>query len=138
MVLGRRLPSSPYRTPMVGPGRQTILNSFAEQLQAERADLVRLIAQETGKPLWETTTDVAISLLSLKVQGGKSAKRSGPTTSHAPAEWSYRTRSAHQQYSGVQVQGTGVCNRRMGSAGWQQAGLPNRVLNPLQVGRETG
>lgn len=56
---------------MVGPARQAILNSFAEQTQAERAYLVRLIAQETGKPLWETMTEVAISLRSLKVQGGK-------------------------------------------------------------------
>ena len=38
--------------------RVAVLNAFAEQLAANRADLAELISRETGKPLWESRSEV--------------------------------------------------------------------------------
>ena len=39
--------------------RAKVIEAFAEQLKANKADLAELISTETGKPLWESDEEVA-------------------------------------------------------------------------------
>ncbi|PWG73330.1 N-succinylglutamate 5-semialdehyde dehydrogenase, partial [Enterococcus hirae] len=38
--------------------RQSMVEAFGEQLKAHREELAELIGRETGKPLWESLTEV--------------------------------------------------------------------------------
>ena len=50
--------------------RAAILQNFAKQVEKRRQELTLLIAEETGKPLWETATEVSavISKVGLSIQ----------------------------------------------------------------------
>ena len=63
--------------------RATILGTYAGLLKLHEADLAELIARETGKPLWETRTEVATMVgkvaLSIKAQSERAGERSDDT-----------------------------------------------------------
>jgi succinylglutamic semialdehyde dehydrogenase len=67
--------------------RERIARNFATLLQREQESLARLIGRETGKPLWETRTEVAtmvgkidLSVRAWYARSGDSETRSGATT----------------------------------------------------------
>lgn len=39
-------------------GRQAIVEAYRNELEANKAELAEVIAQETGKPRWETATEI--------------------------------------------------------------------------------
>ena len=109
--------------------RIEVLEKFAEQLKQHAEALAHCIGEETGKPLWESATEVtsmvnkvAISVQSYRERTGeKSGPLAdatavlrhkphgvvavfGPTTSWPFAQWPHRAGTAGGQLRGVQTQ----------------------------------
>src|SRR6476469_8286715 len=61
--------------------RTRILNAFADQLRMQKTELSRLISDETGKPRWESATEVDAMInkvaLSIRAQAERRATTSG-------------------------------------------------------------
>jgi succinylglutamic semialdehyde dehydrogenase len=59
--------------------RIEIARTFAEQVRAAAEPMARLISQETGKPLWETRTEVASVAGKVDISIAAQAERAGAT-----------------------------------------------------------
>ncbi|WP_115717201.1 succinylglutamate-semialdehyde dehydrogenase [Gallaecimonas mangrovi] len=57
--------------------RLAIITAFGEQLKANKAALARTIAEETGKPFWETQTEVAAMVGKIAISTRAYQKRTG-------------------------------------------------------------
>ncbi|WP_394130392.1 succinylglutamate-semialdehyde dehydrogenase [Shewanella maritima] len=66
-------------------GRLAIINAYRDQLEAHKAEIAETIAQETGKPQWETATEAGamIGKIGLSIQSYD--KRTGTETNELPA-----------------------------------------------------
>ncbi|HEX4870826.1 MAG TPA: succinylglutamate-semialdehyde dehydrogenase, partial [Nevskiaceae bacterium] len=144
--------------------REALVRRFGEQLKAHQEVLARTIGLETGKPLWETRTEVAsmIGKIEFSVQAWKA--RTGESETQANGVTS---RLRHRPHGVVAVFGpynfpghlpnghivpallAGNCvlfkpselTPRVAEetvALWEAAGLPPGVLQLLQGERETG
>ncbi len=144
--------------------RVSYLEAFGELLVARKDDLSETISRETGKPLWESATEVdaMIGKIGLSVQAydqrcGVMKTELGPVS----AVTRFRPHGAVAVFGPFNFPGhlpnghitpallagntvifkpseqAPLVAQRMVEL-WQDAGLPNGVLNMVQGGRETG
>jgi succinylglutamic semialdehyde dehydrogenase len=144
--------------------RIDLLNAFAAQLKQRRSDLVEMICRETGKPRWESGTEVDAMIGKVAISIDANDKRRHETSSENAGVTSA---TRYKPYGVVAVLGPfnfpghlpnghivpallagntvvfkpsdltpGVAQLTVEL--WQAAGLPPGVLNLVQGGRETG
>ncbi|MEH6444124.1 MAG: succinylglutamate-semialdehyde dehydrogenase [Oceanospirillaceae bacterium] len=144
--------------------RSTIVKRFGELLVENKEALAKLIAQETGKPFWETKTEagamagkIAISLKANTERTGETSTDMGATRStlrHKPhgvvaifGPYNFPGHLPNGHIVPAIIAGNTVLFKpseltpKVGMYMvelWQQAGLPNGVLNLLQGEKETG
>ncbi|WP_166257851.1 succinylglutamate-semialdehyde dehydrogenase [Marinobacter salicampi] len=144
--------------------RQTVLEAFAEQLEKEKETLARLIGEETGKPLWESRTEVGAMIAKIGISVTAYNERTGYKESDSAAG---KAVLRHRPHGVVAVfgpynfpghlpnghivpallagntvvfkpseltPGVGEMTARL----WERAGLPDGVLNLVQGARNTG
>ena len=144
--------------------RLTVLQTYRDLLETNKAEFADCIAQETGKPRWEALTEVGAMMGKLAISIQAHAERTGQRESEAPGA---RALLRHKPHGVVAVFGpfnfpghlpnghiipaliagntvvfkpselTPRVAEKMVSY-LEQAGLPKGVLNLLQGGRETG
>ncbi|MDR6713263.1 succinylglutamic semialdehyde dehydrogenase [Pseudomonas hunanensis] len=144
--------------------RISVLEAFAEQLKANADELARCIGEETGKPLWESATEVtsmvnkvAISLQSYRERTGE---KSGPLADatavlrHKPhgvvavfGPYNFPGHLPNGHIVPALLAGNCVVFKpseltpkvaELTVKCWIAAGLPPGVLNLVQGARETG
>ncbi|HCD1257078.1 TPA: succinylglutamate-semialdehyde dehydrogenase [Citrobacter amalonaticus] len=144
--------------------RQVIVEKFAGLLENNKADLTAIIARETGKPRWEAATEVTAMINKIAISIKAYHARTGEQQSELPdgaATLRHRPHGVLAVFGPYNFPGhlpnghivpallagntllfkpseltpwTGEAVIRL----WEQAGLPQGVLNLLQGGRETG
>lgn len=141
-----------------------LLEAFCDQLKAHQTTLAEVIAQETGKPLWEALTEVESMLGKVPVSISAYRERTGRHYSDVPGGRSVVRHRPHGvvavfgpfNFPGHLPNGHIVPALLAGNtvvfkpseltplvaqktvACWQAAGLPPGVINLIQGGRETG
>lgn len=65
--------------------RLKIVEAYRSQLEANKAELAETIAQETGKPQWETATEVAAMIGKIALSAAAYNKRTGTEANDTPA-----------------------------------------------------
>ncbi|WP_120429592.1 succinylglutamate-semialdehyde dehydrogenase [Acinetobacter baylyi] len=144
--------------------RIAIIERFAALLEQNKEALAKIISQETSKPLWETLTEVQSMVAKVAISIRAYHQRTGESiTEMADGAASLRHRPhgvmavfGPYNFPGHLPNGHIVPALIAGNVVvfkpseltpwtaeatvklWQQAGLPNAVLNLLQGGRETG
>ena len=145
--------------------REKLLRRFGEVLEANKEALAETIAQETGKPLWETRTEAAAMIGKIGLSVKAHAARTGVTDSEGPG--GVRAVLRHKPHGVVAVFGpynfpghlpnghivpallagntvvfkpSEITPRvaELTVSFWEQAGLPAGVLNLVQGERTTG
>lgn len=144
--------------------REAIVRRFAAALERNRESMAETIAQETGKPLWETRTEVSaminkvdISVRACKTRTGTSETVTGTVTSairHKPhgvvavlGPYNFPGHLPNGHIVPALLAGntvifkpseltplTAECTVQL----WEEAGIPRGVLNLLQGERATG
>ncbi|MCH8499420.1 MAG: succinylglutamate-semialdehyde dehydrogenase [Marinobacter sp.] len=144
--------------------RRLLVESFARQLEAHREELAWMIGRETGKPLWESRTEVASMIGKIAISLKAYQERTGFHESEMPGG---RAVLRHRPHGVVAVFGpynfpghlpnghivpallagnTVVFKPSEMTPGvaeltvrlWQAAGLPAGVINLVQGARDTG
>ncbi|MDE1463869.1 succinylglutamate-semialdehyde dehydrogenase [Spartinivicinus poritis] len=144
--------------------REAIIKQFAHLLSQEKEALALLIAQETGKPLWETRTEVAAMIGKIDISIKAYHERTGTKTAELPAG---RAVLRHRPHGVVAVFGPynfpghlpnghivpallagntvvfkpSELTPKVAEAMvklWEQAGIPAGALNLVQGEKETG
>lgn len=144
--------------------RETIIKQFAQLLSQEKEALALLIAQETGKPLWETRTEIAAMVGKVDISIKAYHERTGTKTAEVPAGRAVLRHRPHgvvavfgpYNFPGHLPNGHIVPALLAGNTVvfkpseltpkiaevmvklWKQAGLPAGVLNLIQGEKETG
>lgn len=144
--------------------RLTIVKKFGELLGTNKDALALAIAQETGKPLWETATEVASMIGKIALSEKAYQQRTGVTENPMPLGKAFIRHKPHgvvavfgpYNFPGHLPNGHIVPALLAGNTVvfkpsdltplvaeltvelWQQAGLPNGVLNLVQGEVETG
>lgn len=144
--------------------RIAIIERFAALLEQNKEALAKIISQETSKPFWETLTEVQSMVAKVAISIRAYHQRTGESiTEMADGAASLRHRPhgvmavfGPYNFPGHLPNGHIVPALIAGNVVvfkpseltpwtaeatvklWQQAGLPNAVLNLLQGGRETG
>lgn len=144
--------------------RIAIIQRFAEVLKTRSAELAHCIGLETGKPLWEAQTEVTTMIGKVAISITAQAERAGHKEGKVADA---RARLLHKPHGVLAVFGPynfpghlpnghivpallagnaivfkpselapGVAALTV--ACWQQAGLPDGVINLVQGGRDTG
>lgn len=65
--------------------RLAIVEAYRAQLEANKAEIAETIAQETGKPQWETATEVGAMIGKIALSAKAHDKRTGTETNDLPA-----------------------------------------------------
>lgn len=144
--------------------RLNVINAFAAQLAEHKTTLAEVISQETGKPLWETLTEVqtmiakvAISVEAYSVRTGEKSQQLADATAslmHRPhgvfavfGPYNFPGHLPNGHIIPALIAGNTVVFKpseltpwtaELTLKLWQQAGLPNGVINLVQGARETG
>lgn len=144
--------------------RIRVLEAFAASLKARTDELSRCIGEETGKPLWEATTEVtsmvnkiAISVQSYRERTGEKSGPLGDATAvlrHKPhgvvavfGPYNFPGHLPNGHIVPALLAGNSVLFKpseltpkvaELTVQCWIEAGLPAGVLNLLQGARETG
>jgi len=144
--------------------RIDVLEAFAARLKHHADDLARCIGEETGKPLWESATEVttmvnkvAISVQSYRERTGEKSGPLGDATAvlrHKPhgvvavfGPYNFPGHLPNGHIVPALLAGNTVLFKpseltpkvaELTVKCWIEAGLPAGVLNLLQGGRETG
>ncbi|GAB1052244.1 MAG: succinylglutamate-semialdehyde dehydrogenase [Shewanella algae] len=66
-------------------GRLQVIEAYRDQLEAYKAEIADTIAQETGKPLWETATEAGAMIGKIGLSVAAYHKRTGETENELPA-----------------------------------------------------
>ncbi|HDS1198612.1 TPA: succinylglutamate-semialdehyde dehydrogenase [Shewanella algae] len=66
-------------------GRLQVIEAYRDQLEAHKAEIADTIAQETGKPLWETATEAGAMIGKIGLSVAAYHKRTGETENELPA-----------------------------------------------------
>ncbi|WP_345842284.1 succinylglutamate-semialdehyde dehydrogenase [Shewanella algae] len=66
-------------------GRLQVIEAYRDQLEARKAEIADTIAQETGKPLWETATEAGAMIGKIGLSVAAYHKRTGETENELPA-----------------------------------------------------
>lgn len=144
--------------------RLVFVKRYAELLTQHKEELALIIARETGKPLWETATEVAAMVGKIAISERAYNERTGTVENPMPQGKAYIRHKPHgvvavfgpYNFPGHLPNGhivpallagntlvfkpsdlTPMVAERMVQI-WQQAGLPDGVLNLLQGEVETG
>ncbi|QSP95019.1 succinylglutamate-semialdehyde dehydrogenase [Marinobacter salinisoli] len=144
--------------------RQAIVEAFRDQLEAHKEELAHQIGLETGKPLWESRTEVAAMIGKVAISVKAYHERTGVTENEAPGG---RAILRHRPHGVVAVFGpynfpghlpnghivpallagnTVVFKPSEQTPGvaemtiklWEKAGIPEGVINLVQGAMETG
>jgi succinylglutamic semialdehyde dehydrogenase len=144
--------------------RVAIVERFGALLVENKEALAKLIAQETGKPFWETKTEAGAMAGKIAISVKANAERTGETSTdigttrstlrHKPhgvvavfGPYNFPGHLPNGHIAPAIIAGNTVVFKpseltpRVGMYMvelWQQAGLPNGVLNLLQGEKETG
>lgn len=144
--------------------REAVVFAFAEQLKANSEQIATAIAQETGKPLWETRTEaaamvgkVAISIRAYHERTGEARKQvagNDVVLRHRPlgvmavfGPYNFPAHLPNGHIVPALLAGNCVVFKPSEQTPmvaevvmklWQQAGLPNGVINLVQGAKETG
>ncbi len=144
--------------------RISVLEAFAVSLKAHADELAHCIGEETGKPLWESATEVtsmvnkvAISVQSYRERTGEKSGPLGDATAvlrHKPhgvvavfGPYNFPGHLPNGHIVPALLAGNAVLFKpseltpkvaELTVKCWIEAGLPEGVLNLLQGGRETG
>ncbi len=144
--------------------RLEVIEAYRAVLEKRRAELARTLSLETGKPLWESATEVGSMIGKVALSLDAFRKRAAESVSEKPGE---RAATRYKPHGVLAVLGpfnmpghlpnghivpallagdtvvlkpselTPLVGEIMVAA-WEEAGLPEGVLNLLQGGRETG
>ncbi|WP_298772670.1 succinylglutamate-semialdehyde dehydrogenase [uncultured Shewanella sp.] len=144
--------------------RLAIIEAYREQLEANKAELAEVIAQETGKPQWETATEAGAMIGKIGLSVAAYHKRTGSSENDTPAGRAVLRHKPHgvvavfgpYNFPGHLPNGHIVPALLAGNTVvfkpseltpkvaefmlqlWQQAGLPQGVINLVQGEVETG
>lgn len=144
--------------------RLSVIKNFAGLLEQYKEELALLIATETGKPLWETRTEVAAMIGKMAISEKAYLERTGESSTELPAATAVLRHKPHgvvavfgpYNFPGhlpnghivpALIAGNSVVLKPSELAPntserivhlWQQAGLPKGVLNLVQGELETG
>ncbi|MFQ6022893.1 MAG: succinylglutamate-semialdehyde dehydrogenase [Acidiferrobacterales bacterium] len=144
--------------------RMVLLDAFRGELEAQKAVLAECIAQETGKPLWESITEVgamigkiAISITAYRERTGERRGAAGGVRSvvvHKPhgvvavfGPYNFPGHLPNGHIVPALLAGNTVVFKpseltplvaQKTLERWHAAGLPRGVINLLQGGRDTG
>ncbi|MEB3898583.1 succinylglutamate-semialdehyde dehydrogenase [Pseudomonas juntendi] len=144
--------------------RISVLEAFAEQLKANADALAQCIGEETGKPLWESATEVTsmVNKVAISVQSyrERTGEKSGPLADatavlrHKPhgvvavfGPYNFPGHLPNGHIVPALLAGNCVVFKpseltpkvaELTVKCWIEAGLPAGVLNLVQGGRETG
>ncbi|WP_417355374.1 succinylglutamate-semialdehyde dehydrogenase [Gallaecimonas pentaromativorans] len=144
--------------------RLVIINAFGEQLKANKEALARTIAEETGKPFWETQTEVAAMIGKIAISTRAYEERTGLVENDVAGGRAYIRHKPHgvvavfgpYNFPGHLPNGHMVPALIAGNTVvfkpseltpktaehtlklWQAAGLPAGVINLVQGELETG
>ena len=144
--------------------RLAICKKFAELLEANKQEFAEIIAQETGKPIWETLTEVGAMVGKVAISERAYHERTGTVENQMPAGKAFIRHKPHgvvsvygpYNFPGHLPNGHIVPSLIAGNTVvfkpsemtpkvaeytvkmWQQAGLPAGVLNLVQGLVETG
>ncbi|MBO2602147.1 succinylglutamate-semialdehyde dehydrogenase [Shewanella algae] len=66
-------------------GRLQVIEAYRDQLEVHKAEIADTIAQETGKPLWETATEAGAMIGKIGLSVAAYHKRTGETENELPA-----------------------------------------------------
>ncbi|MGI3003272.1 succinylglutamate-semialdehyde dehydrogenase [Shewanella algae] len=66
-------------------GRLQVIEAYRDQLEAHKGEIADTIAQETGKPLWETATEAGAMIGKIGLSVAAYHKRTGETENELPA-----------------------------------------------------
>jgi len=85
MTIQRARESFPEWSERTPAQRQQIADAYAEQLKAYKAELGLIISEETGKPRWESATEVdaMIGKVALSIRAQDERRRPSETTTAA-------------------------------------------------------
>ncbi|MDC8832105.1 succinylglutamate-semialdehyde dehydrogenase [Alteromonas gilva] len=144
--------------------RLTIIKKFAELLGEHKTEFAALIAQETGKPLWETATEVGAMIGKIGISEKAYYERTGTVENPMPVGKAFIRHKPHgvvavfgpYNFPGHLPNGHIVPALIAGNTVvfkpsdltpavaqktvelWQQAGIPDGVLNLVQGEVDTG
>lgn len=144
--------------------RQAVVEAFGAQLEANKEQLARQIGLETGKPLWESRTEVAAMLGKIAISIKAYCERTGHTESDVAGGQAVLRHRPHgvvavfgpYNFPGHLPNGHIVPALLAGNTVvfkpseltpgvaemtvrlWEKAGLPDGVLNLVQGGSDTG
>ena len=144
--------------------RMAILERFAEILRQQAPAVARSISEETGKPLWESATEVSSMISKVAISARSHQQRTGcqdDPMADGQAALAHRPHGVLAVFGPYNFPGhlpnghivpallAGNCVvfkpselvpavAELTVRCWQQAGLPAGVLNLLQGGRDTG
>jgi succinylglutamic semialdehyde dehydrogenase len=144
--------------------RLVVIKRFAELLEQNKAEFAQIIAEETGKPLWETATEVGAMIAKVAISERAYQQRTGVVENPMPGARAFIRHKPHgvvavygpYNFPGHLPNGHIVPALIAGNTVvfkpseltpkvaeftvkmWQQAGLPAGVLNLLQGLVETG
>lgn len=154
----------PLWSEMALSDRVILLKKFADTLNSQKQNLALIISQETGKPLWESLTEVASMVGKIPISIEAFEKRCAPTLKSAGSAQSVTRYKPHgvvavlgpYNFPGHLPNGHIVPALLAGNTVvfkpseftpgvaeltvkiWQSVGLPNGVLNLVPGGKETG
>lgn len=140
--------------------RQTVVETFATLLESNQAALAETIARETGKPRWETLTEVQAMINKIAISVKAYHTRTGEQT-QGDSSLRHRPHGVLAVFGPYNFPGhlpnghivpallAGNCvvfkpseltpmTAEKTVELWQQAGLPTGVIGLVQGGRETG
>lgn len=144
--------------------RLAIVEAYRDQLEASKADMAEVIAQETGKPQWETATEAGAMIGKISLSVAAYNKRTGTSENEIPAGRAVLRHKPHgvvavfgpYNFPGHLPNGHIVPALLAGNTVvfkpseltpkvaelmlklWEKAGLPAGVLNLVQGEVETG
>jgi len=144
--------------------RLIVIERFADLLKAHSEDIATLISRETGKPLWETQTEVAAMIGKVAISQQAYHDRTGTKENPMPGAKAVLRHRPHgvvavfgpYNFPGhlpnghivpALIAGNTLVFKPSEQAPatsdlivqlWQQAGIPDGVLNLVQGERETG
>ncbi|MBT1443827.1 succinylglutamate-semialdehyde dehydrogenase [Shewanella sp. JM162201] len=144
--------------------RQAIVEAYRAELEAHKTELAETIAQETGKPRWETATEVATMMGKVALSISAYHKRTGTEVNEGPAGRAVLRHKPHgvvavfgpYNFPGHLPNGHIVPALLAGNTVvfkpseltpkvaefmlqlWEKAGLPKGVINLVQGEVETG
>lgn len=144
--------------------RLVIIKRFADLLEQNKAEFARIIAEETGKPLWETATEVGSMIAKVAISERAYQERTGVVENPMPGAQAFIRHKPHgvvavygpYNFPGHLPNGHIVPALIAGNTVvfkpseltpkvaeftvqlWQQAGLPAGVLNLVQGLVDTG